>query len=90
MLGTMVFTAGAVLAVTMFVFLSEVADGAVTRRDTTMTFVAFVTCDLVLALSCRSTTKSVFELGLFSNMFFLVAVGGSVLGQVLIVYAPPL
>jgi len=86
MIGTMLFTATAVLAVTVLVFISELSDGQVTRRDTTMTFVAFVTCDLVLALSCRSTTKSIFELGMFSNTFFLVAIGGSVIGQILIVY----
>ncbi|GJQ73598.1 hypothetical protein Trydic_g21041, partial [Trypoxylus dichotomus] len=42
------------------------------------------------ALSCRSQTKSVFSIGLFSNKMFLIAVTLSVVGQLLVVYFPPL
>lgn len=35
-------------------------------------------------------TKSVFVVGLFTNRMFLYAVGGSVVGQLLVVYFPPL
>lgn len=65
------------------------ADG-VTSRDTTMTFTCFVFFDMWNALSYRSQTKSVFQIGLFSNSFFLAAVGACVFGQLLVVYAPPL
>lgn len=65
------------------------ADG-VTARDTTMTFTCFVFFDMWNALSYRSQTKSVFQVGLCSNTFFLVAVGACVLGQLLVVYVPPL
>ena len=34
--------------------------------------------------------KSVFTIGVFSNRMFLVAVGGSLLGQMLVIYFPPL
>lgn len=62
----------------------------ITARDTTMTFTCFVFFDMWNALSCRSQTKSVFSIGLFSNKMFLVAVTLSVIGQLLVVYFPPL
>lgn len=62
----------------------------ITARDTTMTFTCFVFFDMWNALSCRSQTKSVFQIGLFSNKMFLVAVTLSVIGQLLVVYFPPL
>ena len=34
--------------------------------------------------------KSVFEIGLFSNKMFLGAVVGSLIGQLLVIYFPPL
>ena len=34
--------------------------------------------------------KSIFSVGLFSNRVFLMAVGGSIIGQLLVIYAPPL
>ena len=65
-------------------------DGKVTPRDTTMTFTCFVFFDMFNALSCRSQTKLIFEIGLFSNRFFVVAVGLSILGQLAVIYLPPL
>lgn len=62
----------------------------ITARDTTMTFTCFVFFDMWNALSCRSQTKSVFSIGLLSNKMFLIAVTLSVVGQLLVVYAPPL
>ena len=35
-------------------------------------------------------SKSVFSIGLFSNRMFLYAVGGSLVGQLLVIYFPPL
>ena len=35
-------------------------------------------------------TKSIVEIGLFSNRMFMYAVGGSILGQMLVIYTPPL
>ncbi|XP_050296052.1 calcium-transporting ATPase type 2C member 1 isoform X1 [Anthonomus grandis grandis] len=79
-----------ILAGTLWVFNKEMTEDGVTARDTTMTFTCFVFFDMWNALSYRSQTKSVFQIGLFSNTFFLVAVGGCVLGQLLVVYVPPL
>lgn len=35
-------------------------------------------------------TKSIFEIGFFSNRMFIYAVGGSIIGQMLVIYTPPL
>ena len=75
---------------TLWVFWRELSDNKITPRDTTMTFTCFVFFDMFNALSCRSQTKSVFQIGLFTNKMFVVAVGGSIVGQLLVVYFPPL
>ena len=45
---------------------------------------------LQYALPSLPQTKSVLSVGLFTNRMFLYAVGGSLLGQLLVVYCPPL
>ncbi|CAL1547090.1 unnamed protein product [Lymnaea stagnalis] len=75
---------------TLWVFHKEMEDGKVTPRDTTMTFTCFVFFDMFNALSCRSYSKSIFQIGLLSNKMFLYAVGGSIVGQLLVIYLPPL
>ncbi|PHH75099.1 hypothetical protein CDD82_4601 [Ophiocordyceps australis] len=66
------------------------ADGEVTRRDTTMTFTCFVFFDMFNALSCRSESKSFLrgEIGLLANNLFNWAVSLSVLCQLLVIYLP--
>ncbi|CUT98796.1 calcium transporting ATPase type 2C member [Echinococcus multilocularis] len=76
---------------TLFVFHREMtADGKVTPRDTTMTFTCFVLFDMFNALSCRSQKKSIFKIGFFSNRVFVVAVSLSLIGQICVIYFPPL
>ncbi|GFR98074.1 calcium-transporting ATPase, partial [Elysia marginata] len=75
---------------TMWVFHEEMEDGKITPRDTTMTFTCFVFFDMFNALSCRAHSKSIFQVGFFTNRMFLYAVGGSILGQLLVIYFPPL
>ncbi|XP_069504830.1 calcium-transporting ATPase type 2C member 1 isoform X2 [Ambystoma mexicanum] len=75
---------------TLYVFWRELQDNVITPRDTTMTFTCFVFFDMFNALSSRSQTKSVFEIGLCSNKMFCYAVIGSILGQLLVIYFPPL
>lgn len=67
-------------------------DGEVTERDTTMTFTCFVLSDMFNALTCRSNTKSVLtgEIGIFDNKMFNYAVAGSLIGQMMVIYFPPL
>lgn len=79
-----------ILAGTMYVYLREMhEDNQVTARDTTMSFTCFVLFDLFNALASRSARRSIFELGLFSNKMFNVAVGLSLLGQLCVIYFPP-
>ncbi|KAF1330371.1 Calcium-translocating p-type atpase, pmca-type, partial [Globisporangium splendens] len=80
-----------IVAGTLYVFYNELAvDGSVSKRDRTMSFTTFVMFDMFNALSCRSDDKSVFEIGLLSNTAFAYAVGASLLGQLLVIYFPPL
>ncbi|KAH7274094.1 hypothetical protein B0J15DRAFT_385734 [Fusarium solani] len=87
-----VLTSAAIITIgTMLIYRREmVADGQVTRRDTTMTFTCFVFFDMFNALSCRSESKSVLrgEVGLFSNNLFNWAVSLSIAGQLLVIYFP--
>jgi Ca2+-transporting ATPase len=85
-------SAAIIILGTLYVFQREMEDGSggKTKRDTTMTFTCFVLFDMWNALSCRSQTKSVFEIGLFSNKMFLFAVAFSLIGQLLVIYFPPL
>ncbi|XP_057690067.1 calcium-transporting ATPase type 2C member 1 isoform X2 [Corythoichthys intestinalis] len=75
---------------TLFVFWRELQDNEITPRDTTMTFTCFVFFDMFNALSSRSQTRMVHELGLCSNRAFCVAVLASIMGQLLVIYFPPL
>jgi Ca2+-transporting ATPase len=71
---------------TLYVFVHEMEDGKVTRRCGTMTFTTFVLFQVFNALNCRNEKKSVFQIGFFTNKAFLFAVGGSMLGQLLLIY----
>ena len=83
-------SAALIVFLTLKVFANELDDGLVNRRDTTMTFMTFVNCDLFNAYVCRSAEKCFYEMSLTSNPAFLWAIGGSVLGQLSVVYFPPL
>ena len=86
-------SAGIIMVGTMLVYWHEMlADGQVTRRDTTMTFTCFVLFDMFNALSCRSESKSILrgEIGLFANSLFNWAVSLSLLCQLLVIYFSPL
>ena len=56
-------SAAIIILGTLYVFQREMEDGSggKTKRDTTMTFTCFVLFDMWNALSCRSQTKSVFQ-----------------------------
>lgn len=89
LMATIVLSAIVMTVGTLYVFLKEMsADNKVTSRDLTMTFTTFVLFQAFNALNCRHERKSLFQIGLFSNKAFLFAVGGSVLGQVALIYLP--
>ncbi|KAI8337510.1 PMR1-type calcium-transporting P-type ATPase [Chlamydoabsidia padenii] len=84
-----VLTAAAIVVTgTMYMYISELNDEGSTRRGTTMTFTTFVFFDMFNALACRSEKQSIFKLGLFSNRMFNLAVGGSILSQLCVIYLP--
>ncbi|KAJ1999518.1 High affinity Ca2+/Mn2+ P-type ATPase-like protein [Coemansia thaxteri] len=86
---TRVLVAAALIVTgTMAIYVSEMQDGEVTARDTSMTFTTFVCFDMFNALTCRSTRRSVFDFGLFTNTAFNFAVAGSLLGQLGVIYMP--
>merc|ERR1711976_926481 len=58
-------SAALIMFLTLKVFSNELNDGQVTRRDTTMTFMTFVNCDLFNAYACRSSERCFYEMNLF-------------------------
>ncbi|XP_032140461.1 calcium-transporting ATPase type 2C member 2 isoform X3 [Sapajus apella] len=84
-------SAAIIISGTLFIFWKEMPeDRASTPRTTTMTFTCFVFFDLFNALTCRSQTKLIFEIGFLRNRMFLYSVLGSILGQLVVIYIPPL
>jgi len=84
-------SAAIIIVGTLSVFYKEMsADNKITPRDTTMTFTCFVLFDMWNALSCRSSRKMIWEIGLTRNRMFCMAVSGSLICQLLVIYFPPL
>ncbi|NWR55931.1 AT2C2 ATPase, partial [Bucorvus abyssinicus] len=79
-----------IISGTLFVFWKENPRSGITPRTTTMTFTCFVFFDLFNALTCRSQTKLIYEIGFFRNRMFLYSALGSFLGQLAVIYVPPL
>lgn len=79
-----------ILAGTMYVFLHEIQDGEISSRDLTMTFTCFVMFDMFNALACRHNVRSLLEISWISNKAFLLALGFSLGGQMMVIYFPPL
>ena len=85
-------SASIIMLGTLMIYIREMSSEGVTARDTTMTFTCFVFFDMFNALTCRSEGKSILrgETKLFGNKMFNFAVGGSLIGQMAVVYFPPL
>jgi Ca2+-transporting ATPase len=84
-------SASIIMLGTLTVYATEMsADHVVSARDTTMTFTCFVFFDMFNALTCRSEGKSILrgQLKLTKNKMFNYAVGGSLLGQMAVIYVP--
>ncbi|KAL8738755.1 MAG: hypothetical protein Q9181_000510 [Wetmoreana brouardii] len=76
---------------TLIIYIREMStDHSTSARDTTMTFTCFVFFDMFNALTCRSEGKSVLkgEMRITGNRMFNLAVGGSLLGQMAVIYLP--
>lgn len=87
-----VFTSALIIMLgTIIVYIREMSiDNTINARDTTMTFTCFVFFDMFNAMTCRSEGKSVLrgELSVFGNKMFNFAVGGSLAGQMAVIYVP--
>ncbi|KAL8930503.1 MAG: hypothetical protein Q9208_000687 [Pyrenodesmia sp. 3 TL-2023] len=84
-------SASIIMLGTLLIYIREMStDHSINARDTTMTFTCFVFFDMFNALTCRSEGKSVLrgELKIASNRMFNLAVGGSLLGQMAVIYLP--
>jgi len=77
-----------VLCSTLHIFYHSMHENEITNYTTTMTFTGFVFCDIFNSLACRSSKKSLFKIGLFSNQAFIWAAGLSLLGTFAVVYVP--
>jgi Ca2+-transporting ATPase len=71
---------------TLAIFIWEIRAGSDLNRAVTMAFTVFVMFQMFNALNCRSEDKSLFKLGLFSNRYVILAVLGSVLMQLGVIY----
>ncbi|XP_063169147.1 calcium-transporting ATPase type 2C member 2 isoform X2 [Candoia aspera] len=85
-----ILSAAVIISGTIYVFWKEIPESGITPRTTTMTFTCFIFFDLFNALTCRSQTKLILEIGLFRNRMFWYSVLGSLLGQMAVIYIPPL
>jgi Ca2+-transporting ATPase len=56
----------------------------------TLTFTGFVLFQMFNVFNCRSLHRSSFSIPLHKNRFLMVAVGVSILAQLVVVYAPPM
>ncbi|XP_042226858.1 calcium-transporting ATPase type 2C member 1-like isoform X2 [Homarus americanus] len=83
-----IISASVIICGTLWVFRSEMMDGVVTARDTTMTFACFVMYDMFNAMSCRSDSKSVLEIGITSNWYLFVALTATFVCLMGVVYLP--
>eukprot|EP00093_Oithona_nana_P013027 13027.XXX_519129_522590_1 [CDS] Oithona nana genome sequencing. len=90
LLENILLSAFIIICGTLWVYKMTMEDDHMTARETTMTFTCFVFFDMFNALSSRSQDKLISEIGFFSNKVFCVAVALSLLGQLAVIYFPPL
>jgi Ca2+-transporting ATPase len=84
-----IFLVGGLLLVAVFIlFQWEMARGADLAQARTVAVNVFVVMELFYLFNCRSLTKSVFQLGFFSNMWVFVGVAVMLLVQIAYTYLP--
>jgi len=65
-------------------------DEEAAKRTLTITFTTFVFFDLFNAYSCRHNNRPAYEIKWNSNTAFVIAIALSILGQLMVIYFPPL
>ena len=69
-------------------FELELADGNTIAQARTVAVNSVVAVALFYLFNCRSLTRSVFQIGFFSNLWVIAGVVGMVILQALFTYAP--
>ncbi|KAG8952440.1 High affinity Ca2+/Mn2+ P-type ATPase-like protein [Tulasnella sp. 424] len=77
------FSAAMIILGVSFIYLHELSDGSMSRRDQTMTFTCFVFLDLVSAIQNRGLAC-----GLLQNRILLTTVSVSLMVQLGLIYLP--
>ncbi|EJT97022.1 calcium-transporting P [Dacryopinax primogenitus] len=83
LLARVLFSASMIVLGTLFVYMHELSDGRMSKRDQTMTFTSFVFLDLVSAIQNRGL-----NCGLTQNKMLLTTVSISFLVQLTLIYVP--
>ncbi len=84
-----IFLVGTLLLIGAFgLFEWELATGASIEQARTVAVNAFVIMEFFYLFNCRSLSKSVFELGIFTNMWVLGGAGAMLLLQIVYTYLP--
>ncbi|KDQ20251.1 hypothetical protein BOTBODRAFT_51572 [Botryobasidium botryosum FD-172 SS1] len=83
LLTRVLFSASMIVIGTLFVYIHELSDGSMSRRDQTMTFTCFVFLDLASALQNRGL-----GCGLFQNRMLITTVSVSFIVQLALIYVP--
>ena len=73
---------------TLALFLLELSQGSTPEKARTIAFTTIILFQLFHALNSRAEKHSVFHLGAFSNRMMLVAVGGALALQIIVVQTP--
>ncbi len=84
-----IFLVGTLLLIGAFgLFRWELAGGASLDEARTVAVNVFVIMELCYLFNCRSLSRSVFQLGIFSNLWVLGGVGAMLAMQAIYTYAP--
>jgi Ca2+-transporting ATPase len=74
---------------TLYMFIKEWDNGDIVRAQT-LAFTTMAMFQVFNAINCRSSTKSAFELGFFTNKYLIIAIAASITLQVSATLLPPL
>ncbi|MFH0887213.1 MAG: cation-translocating P-type ATPase, partial [bacterium] len=85
----MVLIGSLMAAITLFLFWWRLDVTADINKARTVAFSVLALLQMAHVLNCRSDTRSVFELGLFSNKYLNWAIITTILLQLMVIYFPP-
>lgn len=84
-----IFLVSSLLVITAWwVYHSEMESGATLAQARTAAVNAFVVVEIFYLFSCRSLTRSVWRVGIFTNRWLIVGVIGQIIAQLGLTYIP--